>query len=280
MLRERGARALVLVIQMPNDAESAAAALELKSALSDVPTVGDRPHEEQIVTYSGAAALAEMVKVGSPAIIYFGPGFAKELTAIRVPCPTPSLLTVGATPDYVESGIVLGFDLVSGRPKLLINLEQARKQQVDFPASGAALDESLSLGLLESPLRRRWPLHACRTIASGRDPRHRWRRRPLLRVAESIRPHPRALSRRKAGPSPRLVPGVCWGSLPKPPQPAVNTRSNCQHRARSGAGEIRPSRNDGAAGLIGRIRKRKRGGRVPGWHPSLMGRCLEHDVLN
>jgi hypothetical protein len=46
-----------------------------------------------------------------------------------------SLLTVGATPEYVESGIVLGFDLVSGRPKLLINLSQARKQQVDFPAS-------------------------------------------------------------------------------------------------------------------------------------------------
>jgi hypothetical protein len=130
-----GARALVLVVQMPNDAESAAAALELKSALSNVPTVGDRPHEEQIVTYGGPAALAEMVKARKPAIIYFGPGFAKELTPIRNSLSNLSLLSVGTSPDYIESGMVLGFDLVSGRPKLLVNLSQARKQQVDFPAS-------------------------------------------------------------------------------------------------------------------------------------------------
>jgi hypothetical protein len=130
-----GARALVLVMQMPNDAESAAAALELKNALSRVDLVGDRPHEEQIVAYSSSVALAEMIKARKPAIIYFGPGFGKELTAIRNSVSNVSLLTVGATPEYVESGIVLGFDLVSGRPKLLINLSQARKQQVDFPAS-------------------------------------------------------------------------------------------------------------------------------------------------
>ena len=130
-----GARALVLVVQMPNDAESGAAAIELKNALSYVPTVGDRPHEEQIVTYSNATALAETVRARKASIIYFAPGFAKELTAIRSSLSNLGLLSVGATQDYVESGIVLGFDLVSGRPKLLVNLSQARKQQVDFPAS-------------------------------------------------------------------------------------------------------------------------------------------------
>jgi len=130
-----GARALILVVQMPNDAESAAAALELKNALSRLPTVGDRPHDEQIVTYSNAAALADMVRTKKAAIVYFGPGFDKELKAIRTASSNMSLLTVGASPDYVESGLVLGFDLVSGRPKLLINLSQAKKQSVDFPAS-------------------------------------------------------------------------------------------------------------------------------------------------
>jgi len=130
-----GARALVIIVQMPNDAESAAAALELKNALSNVATVGDRPHEEQIVSYSSAAALAELARTRKPAIIYFGPGFAKELTGIRNSLSNLSLLSVGMSPDYVEGGMVLGFDLVSGRPKLLINLSQARKQQVDFPAS-------------------------------------------------------------------------------------------------------------------------------------------------
>jgi hypothetical protein len=36
--------------------------------------------------------------------------------------------------DYVPAGIVLGFDLVSGRPKLVVNLSQARRQHVDFRA--------------------------------------------------------------------------------------------------------------------------------------------------
>jgi len=130
-----GTRALVLVMMMPNDAESAGAAQEFRSALQRVPKVGDLPHEEQIVTYTGAAALADMVRARKVSIVYFGPGFSKELPAIRSSLASASLLTVGAAPDYVAAGIVLGFDLVSGRPKLLVNLEQARKQQVDFPGS-------------------------------------------------------------------------------------------------------------------------------------------------
>jgi len=34
----------------------------------------------------------------------------------------------------VPRGIVLGFDLVGGKPKMLVNLGQARKQHVAFMA--------------------------------------------------------------------------------------------------------------------------------------------------
>ena len=37
------------------------------------------------------------------------------------------------------AGMVLGFDLVSGRPKLLIHVAQARKQNVSFPGSVLSL---------------------------------------------------------------------------------------------------------------------------------------------
>lgn len=130
-----GSRALILIVQTPNDSESAAAAQELKTALSRVPSVGDRPHDEQIVTFSNASALSELVKGRKSAIVYLAPGFDKELPAIRNAFSNVSVLTVGATPSYVEGGIVLGFDLVSGRPKLLVNLSQAKKQSIDFPAS-------------------------------------------------------------------------------------------------------------------------------------------------
>jgi len=44
------------------------------------------------------------------------------------------VLTAGAMTEYVSEGIVLGFDLVSGRPKILVHLEQARKQNVVLTA--------------------------------------------------------------------------------------------------------------------------------------------------
>lgn len=130
-----GRKAVVLLAAMPNDAESMRAALEMKGALSRLRTVGDLPHEEQIVTFNGAAALAESVRTRKAAIVYLGPGFSRQITAIREAFAALDVLTVGAVPDYVPSGIVLGFDLVSGRPKLLVNIRQARKQHVAFPAS-------------------------------------------------------------------------------------------------------------------------------------------------
>lgn len=130
-----GGKAVILLVAMPGDAESMRAALELKGALSRLPVVGELPHEEQIVTFSSASALADNVRARKAAIVYFGPGFGKQIPAIRDAFTPLDVLTVGAVPDYVPSGIVLGFDLVSGRPKLLINMPQARKQHVQFPAS-------------------------------------------------------------------------------------------------------------------------------------------------
>jgi hypothetical protein len=130
-----GNKAVIILAVMPGDPDSASAAMEMKAALENIPKVGDRPHEEHIVTHSSAAALADVVRSRKAAIVYFGPGFEKQIPAIRDTFSSLNVLTVGAVPDYVPSGIVLGFDLVSGRQKLLINIVQARKQGVAFPAS-------------------------------------------------------------------------------------------------------------------------------------------------
>jgi hypothetical protein len=130
-----GGKVLILLAAMPGDAESMHTALEMKGALSRLPKVGDLPHEEQIVVLSSATALAENVRARKAAIVYFGSGFGKQVPAIREAFSGLNVLTIGAIPDYVPSGIVLGFDLVSGRPKLLVHIAQARKQQVSFPGS-------------------------------------------------------------------------------------------------------------------------------------------------
>lgn len=132
--RARG-KAVVLLAGIPDDAESMRAAMEMKGALSQLDKVGDLQHEDEVVRFSGAAALAELVRARRAAIVYFGPGFGKHVPAVREAFATIDVLTVAAIPEYVAAGIVLGFDLVSGRSKLLVNLAQARRQQVAFPAS-------------------------------------------------------------------------------------------------------------------------------------------------
>jgi hypothetical protein len=130
-----GGKAIILLAAMPGNPESMSAALEMKAALSRMPKVGDLPHEEHIIVHGSAVALADLVRSKKAAVVYFGPGFEKQVPAIRDAFASVNVLSVGGVPSYVPDGIVLGFDLVSGRPKLLVHLVQARKQQVAFPAS-------------------------------------------------------------------------------------------------------------------------------------------------
>jgi hypothetical protein len=130
-----GSEATILLVVMPGDAESARSAQEMKGALARLPTVGALPHKEQIVEFKSAATLVEAVRAKRAAIVYFGSGFGKQIGAIRDAFSRLNVLTIGAVADYVPAGIVLGFDVVSGRPKLLVNIEQAKKQQVSLPAS-------------------------------------------------------------------------------------------------------------------------------------------------
>jgi hypothetical protein len=130
-----GKRALVLIVQAKDDSESARDAISIKAALSELPTVGDLPHEEQMVEYSNAPGIADMVRTRHAAIVYFSSGLSDHVPAIKKEFSSLNVLTVGAVPGDVPGGVVLGVDLVSGRPKLLINLTQARKQNVSLPAS-------------------------------------------------------------------------------------------------------------------------------------------------
>lgn len=130
-----GDKAVVLLVAMPGNADSMRSALEMKAALELLPRLGDLPHEEQIVLHNGTAALVDTVRSKRAAIVYFGPGFDKQMPALGEAFSSVNVLTVGAVSSYVPAGVVLGFDLVSGRPKLLVHVVQARKQNVSFPAS-------------------------------------------------------------------------------------------------------------------------------------------------
>jgi hypothetical protein len=133
--RARAGDRVIVILAAADDSGSMRAAMEMKTALSRVPRIADLPHEEHIITSTSAAAIASAARERRAAIVYFAPGYSAHIPAIREAFSSLNVLTVGAVPEYVPAGVVLGFDLVSGHPKLLVHVLQARKQQVAFPAS-------------------------------------------------------------------------------------------------------------------------------------------------
>ena len=127
-----GDAARVLLVVKPGSTKSETSAEEMRSALGRIDRFAGLPHQETIVPYPGAQALAQRCRADKIAVVYFTPGFDDELEALRVALADDNVLSLGAVSDYVPKGIVLGFELASGKPKILINLEQAKRQGVNF----------------------------------------------------------------------------------------------------------------------------------------------------
>lgn len=125
----------VLIVVKPGEAASRAASQFQAAAAAGKPKVAGLPHAEEVVPFTSAAALAETCKTRSAAILYLAPGFTgAEATAIGQALEGGNVLTASADPGLVKKGVVLGFDLVAGRAKLLVDLTQAAKQRVSFSA--------------------------------------------------------------------------------------------------------------------------------------------------
>jgi hypothetical protein len=127
-------RVHVLVVTRSGDADSERTANQLTAALRDVKDIGGLPHDEATLAFSGAQALADAVRARRASIVYLTPGLTSEIEGIRDALSGISVLSVGAVADYALRGAVLGFDLVSGKPKIVCNLTQAKKQDVAFKA--------------------------------------------------------------------------------------------------------------------------------------------------
>jgi len=127
-----GTSARVLIVMKPGSSKSELSANEMKSALGRVDKIGGLAHEQSVVPYEGAAALAQRCRSQRIAIVFVAAELEDAAAAIGGALFGGNVLTVGAQPSYVTKGIVLGFELESGRAKIVINLEQARRQNVDF----------------------------------------------------------------------------------------------------------------------------------------------------
>lgn len=129
--RARG-NALCLALVKPGDAESERIGEQIVGELRVLPQIGGLPHAEEIVHFGSPQALADLCKARSPAVIYLSARLGDAVGPIANALSGCSVLTVGIAAPYVASGAVLGFDSESGKPRLVVNLAQARRQNVAF----------------------------------------------------------------------------------------------------------------------------------------------------
>jgi hypothetical protein len=134
MAARAGDRLQVLLVTKASDSESVRVVTRMQSALRAIPQIGGLPHDEQALTFTTAAELARLCRAQHIAIVFLGPGHSDEIPAIRDALADVDVLSVSPVPEYVERGVVLGFDVVSGKPRLLVNLAQARRQHVALRA--------------------------------------------------------------------------------------------------------------------------------------------------
>jgi len=131
-----GGKVRVRVVTAGGDQASQAVAAELTSALAAMPTIAGLPHEEVTVAYTDAPSLARSCAADQVSIVYLAGGLsAEQMIALAQAFDGVSVMTVAAEPRLVPLGAVLGFDLVAGKPKLLLHLTQARRQRVELSSN-------------------------------------------------------------------------------------------------------------------------------------------------
>jgi hypothetical protein len=131
---ERANGKVKIVLLTSKNPDSARAATQVQGALARLAQIGGQPHEESVVRFESGAALTNLCRSNGISVVFVMPGFQSEIADIKRSLDGINVLSVATIGSYVQQGVVLGFDVISGKPKLLVNLGQARAQKVNFKA--------------------------------------------------------------------------------------------------------------------------------------------------
>lgn len=122
----------VLVLTKAGDAQSDHVATQAHHALEGK-RLADRPIHVSIEPLVDGARTAKRVRELRAAIVYAAPGFSDDdMAALGRSLSGVDVLSAGALARFVQTGVVVAFDLVSGKPKLLVHIKRARNQNVDL----------------------------------------------------------------------------------------------------------------------------------------------------
>ena len=130
----------LLSVYAKDDPDSEAVAILFRNRIRRIGDVGGYPVDAESLALESADDLAERCRSGV-AVVYLASGLGTQIRDIAKSLTGVSVLTIASEPRYVPRGVVLGFDLVGGKPKMLVHLTQARAQDVQLRSSLLKLAE-------------------------------------------------------------------------------------------------------------------------------------------
>ena len=131
-LTRSGAQIDVLLVVRAGDSGSERAAAQLAPVLRAMHDIAGKPVVVFLHHYTTAAELREAIVSQGAELVYYTPGLESEVAAIAAKLEGVPAITVASESGEVDRGAVLGFELVSARLRISINLGQARRQRLDF----------------------------------------------------------------------------------------------------------------------------------------------------
>lgn len=124
----------VLVVTRPSSPESVRVSAQLVARLRHTGRLGGRPATVSTSAFTNVSALVTQARTSSSRLVYLTPGLGSDARAIATSLTSLDVITVSAVGSDVDRGIVLGFELVSSRPRVAVNLGAARAQRLQFSA--------------------------------------------------------------------------------------------------------------------------------------------------
>jgi hypothetical protein len=126
--------ARLVIVHRVGDAESARRSAQLRALLQDNPVLGARHLQVSAQEFSTAGALRGIVEHDGLSVVFLMPGLSDSMTEIAEALAGRNVITVSALGGDVDHGAVLGFELVSSKPRIAVNLSRARAQGLQFNA--------------------------------------------------------------------------------------------------------------------------------------------------
>jgi hypothetical protein len=130
---------VVLLAQKTGNSDSINAVGQIQKVLRDIGAINGAPIRLEVITFGTAADLAVTCKAEGASEVYVSPGLRGDIGAIGKALVGSEVVTFAAVEDYVPEGITVGINVVAGKPKMSINLTQARLQGLDFASSVLSL---------------------------------------------------------------------------------------------------------------------------------------------